>query len=75
MVAYLDGGDTLADRLDDAGALVAKDNGEGAFGVLTRERVCICTGHIRISKAQSSADVMLIVIIVGMHEPVWQTPV
>jgi hypothetical protein len=27
-------GDALADRLDDTGALMTKDNREGAFGVL-----------------------------------------
>lgn len=33
MVARLDVGDALANGLDDAGALVAEDDGEGALGV------------------------------------------
>ncbi len=39
VVARLHIGDALAYRLDDARALMAQDDGEGAFGVLARERV------------------------------------
>jgi hypothetical protein len=42
VVARLDVGHALADRLDDTGALVAQDNGEGTLGVLARECEGIC---------------------------------
>lgn len=42
VVAGLHVGDALADGLDDAGALVAEDDGEGALGVLAGEGVGIC---------------------------------
>ena len=42
MVAHFDVGHALADRLDDARALVSQDDGEGALGVLAGERVGIC---------------------------------
>lgn len=42
MVTGLYVGNALTDRLDVAGTLVAKDNGEGALGVLAGECVGIC---------------------------------
>ena len=42
MVAHLDVGHALADRLDDARALVSQDDGEGTLGVLAGECVGIC---------------------------------
>ena len=39
MVARLDVGDALTDRLDNTGTLVSENNGEGTLGVLARERV------------------------------------
>lgn len=42
VVADLDVGHAVADRLDDAGALVSEDHGEGTLGVLAGEGVCIC---------------------------------
>jgi hypothetical protein len=45
VVAHLDVGHALADRLDDARALVSEDHGEGALGILAREGVCICSGR------------------------------
>ena len=42
MVADLDVGHALADRLDDARALVSQDDGEGTLGVLAGEGVGIC---------------------------------
>ena len=41
-VARLDVGDTLADRLYDAGTFMAEDDGKSTFRVLARECVCIC---------------------------------
>lgn len=41
VVARLHAGDALANRLDDASALVPEHNGERAFGVLAREGVRI----------------------------------
>jgi hypothetical protein len=46
VVANLDVGDTLADRLDDSAALVSADNGEGTLGILARECVCIGVAHL-----------------------------
>jgi hypothetical protein len=43
VVARLDVGHALADRLDDARALVSEDDGEGALGILAREGVGICS--------------------------------
>ena len=43
MVSGLDVGYALADRLDNAGALVSQDHGEGALGVLAGEGVGICS--------------------------------
>ena len=42
MVAGLDIGDALADGLDDAGTLVAQDDGEGTLGILAGEGVGVC---------------------------------
>ncbi len=42
VVARLDVGHALADRLDDARALVSQDDGEGTLGVLAGEGVGIC---------------------------------
>lgn len=42
MVANLDVCDTLADRLNDPGSLVAKDNWESALWVFPRQGVCVC---------------------------------
>lgn len=42
MVTRLYIGDALADGLDDTGALVAENDGEGTLGVLAGEGVCIC---------------------------------
>lgn len=42
MVTGLHGGDTLANRFDDTGTLVAEDNRKSTLGVLSRERVRIC---------------------------------
>lgn len=41
VVADLHVGDALADGLDDTGALVSEDDGEGTLGVLAGERVGI----------------------------------
>lgn len=41
MVAWLDGGDTGADGLDDASSLVTENDWEGALWVLTGEGVGI----------------------------------
>lgn len=57
IVAGLDGGDALANRLDDTGALVAQDNGERSLGVLARQRVGICAAPmILISQALAYCD-------------------
>ena len=42
MVARLDVGDALANRLDDARTFVSQDNGESTLGVLARQRVRVC---------------------------------
>lgn len=42
MVADRDVGDAFADGFDDAGALVAENNGEGALWVLAGEGVGVC---------------------------------
>jgi hypothetical protein len=42
VVASLHVGDALADRLDNTGTLVSKDNGESTLGVLAGESVCVC---------------------------------
>lgn len=42
MIARLDVGHALTDGLDDAGALVAQDDGERAFWVVAGEGVRIC---------------------------------
>lgn len=44
MVARLHGCDAFTDGFNDACAFVAEDNGEGAFGVLAGEGVCIYEG-------------------------------
>jgi hypothetical protein len=41
VVTRLDVGDALADRLDNTGTLVSKDNGESTLGVLAGESVGI----------------------------------
>lgn len=41
MISRLHIGDTLANRLNDTGALVPEDDGEGTLGVLSGECVCI----------------------------------
>jgi len=41
VVAWLDGGDTLADGLDDAGALMAEDDWERTLRILSRQGVRI----------------------------------
>jgi hypothetical protein len=46
VVAHLDVGHAVADRLDDARAFVSENHGEGALGILAREGVCICSGQI-----------------------------
>lgn len=43
MVAHLDIGHTLANRLDDAGALVSQDDGKSTLGILAGEGVGICS--------------------------------
>lgn len=42
MVARLHVGDALADRLNNTGALVSEDDGEGTFWVLAGQCVGIC---------------------------------
>lgn len=42
MIAFLHRRNALANRLDDAGALVAENDGESAFWVLAGECVRIC---------------------------------
>lgn len=56
MVANLYVCDTLADGLDDTGALMTEDDGEGSLGVLTRESVGICSEE---SMCQSSSFLVL----------------
>ena len=56
--------DALADRFDNTSALVPEDNGEGALGVLSGERVCICLGQPLSENLDE-----------GINVPVWQTPV
>jgi len=56
MVANLDVGDTLADRLDDASALVSQNDREGALGILARERVCVCVADASV--VDLDADLM-----------------
>ena len=49
MVPDLDVIHSGADRLDDPAAFVAKDDGEGALGVVTGERVGVAAGkHERV---------------------------
>ena len=50
VVAHLDVGDTLANRLDDSPALVSADNGEGSLRILARERVRIGVAHLHSSQ-------------------------
>jgi len=44
VVARLDRCDAFTNGLNDAGAFVTEDDGEGAFGVFAGEGVCICGG-------------------------------
>jgi hypothetical protein len=62
VVAWLDVRDALAHALDDSAALMAKDYGEGAFGVLPGQRV----GIWRVSGGPVDGQ---------PNGPVWQTPV
>lgn len=48
VVAGLAGGDAIADRLDEAGALVAEDDGKGTLGVLARQCVGIGVADARV---------------------------
>ena len=48
VVPRLDVGDALADRLDDAGALVAENDREGALGVLARQGVGVRVADARV---------------------------
>lgn len=41
MVPRLDRGDVVPDGFDGAGPFMAKDDGKGALGVLTGERICV----------------------------------
>lgn len=45
MVANLDVGHALTNRLDDTSSLVPQDDGEGTLGVLAGQRVRICVAH------------------------------
>ena len=45
MVAGLNIGDSLADGLDDTGALVTQDDGEGTLGILAGEGVGVGVAH------------------------------
>jgi len=48
VVTRLDVGDALADRLDNTGTLVSKDNGESTLGVLAGESVGICVANTSV---------------------------
>lgn len=65
VVAGLDGCDGLADGFDDAGALVAEHDGEGAFGVFAGEGVCVCVLSVHGELCALGNSTV----------PVWQTPV
>lgn len=65
MVAWLDGGDTLADGLDDAGALMAEDDWEGTLRILSRQGVRIYSYQLDPLTPYRCIEPI----------PVWQTPV
>lgn len=65
MVAWLDGGDTLADGLDDAGALMAEDDWEGTLRILSRQGVRIYSYQLDPLTTYRCIEPI----------PVWQTPV
>lgn len=65
MVARLDGGNALADGLDDSSAFVTEDNGEGTLGVFSTECVGIWYGVSTRDLKWLKNDML----------PVWQTPV
>jgi hypothetical protein len=79
VVTRLHVGDTLADRLDDTGALVTKDDRESALGVLPGQ----CVGIYRsqglfvgvASGPHSSSDSKHCPRYPNENVPVWQTPV
>lgn len=79
VVARLDARHALADGLDDAGALVAEDDGEGALGVLARQRVCIwhsvCVSALFCPLAFFLARPSVDDNDNDKDAPVWQTPV
>jgi hypothetical protein len=47
-VTGLDVGHTLTNRFDDTGTFVTENDGEGTFGVLSGESVCICVADTSV---------------------------
>ena len=74
MVAGVDVGHAFANRLDDAGTLVAENDGEGTLGVLAGQRVGICRGSAFVACAEGTLRGRWSRL-VSRHLPVWQTPV
>ena len=69
VVARLDVCDTLTNRLDDASTLVSQDNGESALGILSGERVRVCSPFRQRDK------ILHVSVSTDSFAPVWQTPV
>ena len=66
IIARLHARHSLANGFDDAGALVAKDDGEGTFGIFAGEGVCIWL---------SSSASCLYRMILWLHESRLRLPV